>query len=130
MSISHIRNFDYTILLCEKLDETRRFYQDVMRFPIEHTHDTWISFRIGSSLLALRPRGARLGWDDGVAMPGSAAVQLAFRVPPSVVDQCYDELVAKGVEVVRPPANIESWRHRALFFRDPEGNIVEIYAEY
>jgi len=24
---------------------------------------------------------------------------------------------------------LTSWRHRTLFFRDPEGNIIEIYAE-
>jgi len=28
-----------------------------------------------------------------------------------------------------PPKDLPSWRHRTLFFRDPEGNITEIYAE-
>ncbi len=25
---------------------------------------------------------------------------------------------------------LPDWRHRTLFFRDPEDNIIEIYAEY
>ena len=38
-------------------------------------------------------------------------------------------LIAKGVEMMSPPRDIPAWRHRALFFRDPEGNVIEIYAE-
>ena len=55
--------------------------------------------------------------------------QLAFRVPPPAVEQCHQELIASGVEILSPPKDLPSWRHRTLFFRDPEGNIIEIYAE-
>ena len=89
-----------------------------------------MSFRVGATLLTLRPRGPARPWDDGPAAPGSAAVQLAFRVPPPAVDACHDELVAKGVEIVRAPTDLPDWRHRTVFFRDPEHNLVEIYAEY
>jgi hypothetical protein len=85
---------------------------------------------MASALLTLRPRGPSLAWDDGPAAPGSAAVQLAFRVPPHAVDACHAELVAKGVPIVRAPTDLPDWRHRTLFFRDPEDNVVEIYAEY
>jgi len=51
-------------------------------------------------------------------------------VPPSAVDACDAELVAKGVTIVRGPADLPEWRHRTLFFRDPEDNVIEIYAEY
>jgi len=30
----------------------------------------------------------------------------------------------------RGPTELPDWRHRTLFFRDPEDNIIEIYAEY
>jgi catechol 2,3-dioxygenase-like lactoylglutathione lyase family enzyme len=130
MSIKEIRNLDYTILPCKKLPETRAFYKDVMGFPIEHDLENWISFRIGATLLALRRRGPGLAWDDGPAVAGSAAIQLAFRVPPPAVDACHAELVAKGVPIIREPTDLPNWRHRTLFFRDPEDNVIEIYAEY
>lgn len=63
-------------------------------------------------------------------MPAVAAVQLAFRVAPPEVDACHAELVARGVTIDRGPVDLPAWRHRALFFRDPEDNIVEVYAEY
>jgi glyoxylase I family protein len=130
MGIGAIRNIDYVILLCEEMVRTRRFYLEVMKFPLEKDTPDWVSFRVGSGLLSLRPRGApRASWQDGPAVAGSAEVQLAFRVPPPEVEECHKELLAKGVEILSPPRDIAGWRHRALFFRDPEGNIVEIYAE-
>jgi glyoxylase I family protein len=123
-----IRQVDYVIVLCEKLAESRRFYRDVMRFPIEEDHPAWIKFRVGSTALTLRPRGPWLGWDDGLKAPGSACVQLAFRVAPDDVANCHAELLEKGIEILEPPKDQE-FGHRTLFFRDPEGNIIEIYAE-
>ena len=46
------------------------------------------------------------------------------------VEACHAELVAQGVPILRGPTDLPDWRHRTLFFRDPEDNIIEIYAEY
>lgn len=130
MPLGGIGNLDYTVLLCSRLEQTRDFYRDVMGFALVTDRPNWIEFRIGAALLALRPRG---GWpvaDDGEAVAGSAAVQLAFRVAPPAVDACHAELVARGVPILRGPTDLPQWRHRTLFFRDPEDNIIEIYAEY
>ena len=62
--------------------------------------------------------------------PGTAAVQFAFRVPLRALDACHAELLAKGIPILQPPTDLPNWRHRTLFFRDPEDNVVEIYAEY
>ena len=129
MNLGNISNLDYTVLLCNKLAETRAFYRDVMQFPIEADLENWVNFRIGGTILALRPRGVWSVCDDGASVPGSAAVQLAFRVPPPAVDACHAELVARGVQILRGPTDLPNWRHRTLFFRDPEDNIIEIYAE-
>jgi glyoxylase I family protein len=102
-----------------------------MGFPIEDDSEKWVTYRVGATLLTLRPRGLGPGgWDDGPSVSGSAAVQLAFRVPPPAVDACHAELVAKGVTILREPTDIPRVRHRTLFVRDPEGNVIEIYAEY
>jgi catechol 2,3-dioxygenase-like lactoylglutathione lyase family enzyme len=130
VSLSEIRNFDYAVLMCSRMEETRAFYRDVMGFAVETDRGNWVSFRVGATLLTLRPRGAWAVCDDGQSVPGSASVQLAFRVPPPAVDACHAQLVAKGVPILRGPTDLPDWRHRTLFFRDPEDNIVEIYAEY
>ena len=129
MTPAPITNLDYVILLCDRLAEMRAFYLNIMRLPLETDRPTWVSYRVGSSLLTLRPRGIGPGGDDGPAAVGSASVQLAFRVPPPAIDEWHAELVAKDVPIVGSPKDLPDWRHRTLFFRDPEGNIIELYAE-
>lgn len=129
MSLRAIRNLDHTVLLCADMAATRAFYRDVMRLAVETDRPNWVSFRIGAALLSLRPRGAWSVCDDGPSLPGSAAVQLAFRVEPAAIEACHAELIAAGVAILRGPTDLPAWRHRTLFFRDPENNILEIYAE-
>jgi catechol 2,3-dioxygenase-like lactoylglutathione lyase family enzyme len=130
MALGGIVNLDHTVLLCRDLAATRAFYRDVMGFQIEIDRENWVSFCVGACLLTLRARGVWSVCDDGPIPAGSAAVQLAFRVPPPAVDDCHAQLLAKGVPILRGPTDLPNWRHRTLFFRDPEDNIIEIYAEY
>jgi catechol 2,3-dioxygenase-like lactoylglutathione lyase family enzyme len=58
-------------------------------------------------------------------LPG---VQIAFLVSPAEVDLCYNQLVARGVEILEPPTD-QPRGHRTVYFSDPEGNMLEIYAE-
>jgi catechol 2,3-dioxygenase-like lactoylglutathione lyase family enzyme len=129
MGIASIRNLDYVVLLCEDLVRARQFYRDVMKFRIERETPRWVSFHVGSGLLCLRPRTLEGVFQDGPGAPGSASVQLAFRVSPPEIDECRAELIAQGVEMMGPPRDIPSWGHRAIFFRDSERNVIEIYAE-
>lgn len=130
MSLNQIRSLDHTVLLCRNLRKTREFYRDIMKFPLEVDHESWVSFRVSGSLLSLRPRGGFPVVDDGELEQGVVAVQLAFRVPPPAVDACHAELVAYGVDILSEPTDLPDWRHRTVFFRDPEDNLIEIYAEY
>lgn len=130
MGLASIRNIDYVVLLCEDMERAKRFYLDVMKFRIERETPRWISFHVGSGLLCLRPRSLEGVFQDGPgAPPGSASVQLAFRVAPPEIDEIQAELAAAGIDLMGPPRDIPAWGHRALFFRDPEGNVIEIYAE-
>lgn len=127
-----IRNLDYVVLLCENLKCMKSFYHEIMGFPIHLETASWIEMRIGSLLLTLAKRTSPY---VGPSLPhNSAAVQLAFRVAPHEVQSCYEELQEKQVEIVQAPQIIDErvwkfWKHRTLFFKDPEGNLLEIYAE-
>lgn len=108
------------------MDRMKAFYKDLFSFPVESETDTSLSFRAGSVLLALRKRTRDYdGRGGGAESPG---VQLAFHVLPAEVNRCYDQLVDKGVRILDPP-NDQPWGHRTVYFADPEGNILEVYAE-
>jgi len=123
--LANIRNLDYVVLLCEDIQLMKVFYHEVLGFPIYRDWDDWVELRVGAVLLTLRKRGRSY---DGMKYPNSASVQLAFRVAPAEVDACHTELLYKQVEIIEAPHDWD-YGHRTLFFKDPEGNILEIYAD-
>ncbi|MGE0152714.1 MAG: VOC family protein [Reyranellaceae bacterium] len=122
-----IRAIDYTVIFVRDMAAMRQFYQDVLGFESSRQlSPNWIEYRIGDNTLALaRPL---LTPDDAPTPAGSAALQLAFKVAPAEVDQCAEELRRQGVAIVSPPTD-RPFGHRTLFFRDPDGNLLEVYAE-
>ncbi len=128
-ALGRIRSLDYSIIYVRDMAAMRAFYSDVMGFALERTlGEDWIEYRIGATILALAHPRVSAAAKDAPVPKGSAALQLAFRVAPSDVDRCAAELEAKGVAIVGPPTN-QAWGHRTLFFRDPDGNVLEIYAD-
>ncbi|HEX2891911.1 VOC family protein [Vineibacter terrae] len=122
-----IRAIDYTVIFVRDMAAMRRFYEGVLAFPLtRELSPGWIEYRVGSNTLALA-KPSRTAAD--IPTPhGSAALQLAFKVSPPEVDQCADHLVRQGVALLSPPTD-QAFGHRTLFFRDPDGNLLEVYAE-
>jgi len=126
-ALSTIRQIDYTVIYTRDLAAMRRFYQEVMGFALlRELSPRWIELQVGANTLALAARGGR--FDDRPPPEGALSLQLAFRVAPAMVDACARELAAAGVPISDPPTD-QAFGHRTLFFRDPDGNVIEIYAE-
>jgi catechol 2,3-dioxygenase-like lactoylglutathione lyase family enzyme len=126
-ALSHIRQIDYTVIFARDMDAMRRFYETVMAFPLQRTlGDAWFEYRVGATTLALTTHGRR--FDDTPPEQGALSLQLAFRVAPQLVADCARALTAKGVALIDPLTD-QPWGHRTIFFRDPDGNVLEIFAE-
>jgi catechol 2,3-dioxygenase-like lactoylglutathione lyase family enzyme len=124
---SAIRAIDYTVIFVRDMAAMRRFYEGVLQFPLTRELSAgWIEYQIGGNTLALSRPGRTA--KDAPTPVGSASLQLAFKVAVDDVDRCADELVRHGVDLLEPPTN-QSFGHRTLFFRDPDGNLLEVYAE-
>ena len=122
-----IKAVDYTVVFVRDMAAMRRFYEDVMGFVLARELSAgWLEYQLGGNTLALA-RPSRTAGDTPVPAQ-TAALQLAFKVPVADVDRCSEELTQKGVAMLSPPTNLP-FGHRALFFRDPDGNLLEIYAE-
>ena len=122
-----IRAIDYTVIFVRDMTAMRRFYEDILGFRLlRELSPGWIEYRVGNNTLALA-RPSRTG-ADAPTPRGSASLQLAFKVSVAQVDQCADELVRQGVELLSPPTD-QVFGHRTLFFRDPDGNLLEVFAD-
>jgi catechol 2,3-dioxygenase-like lactoylglutathione lyase family enzyme len=125
--LSHIHQIDYTVIFARDMAAMRRFYEMVMAFPVRRTlGEGWIEYAVGSTTLALTVRGGL--FDDASTPKGALSVQLAFLVPPEQVSVCARKLESQGIALAYPVTD-QPWGHRTLFFRDPDGNVLEIYAE-
>lgn len=122
-----IRSLDYVIVLCDDFEAMKQFYCSLFGFQVEEERPgKMICLRLGTLFLGLRARGRPY---DGPKVPdASASIQLSFQVPPDDVDLAHETLVKRGVELIEPPTN-QDWTHRTLFFKDPENNVLEIFAE-
>ncbi|MGM4991800.1 VOC family protein [Tardiphaga sp. 841_E9_N1_2] len=122
-----IRAIDYTVIFVRDMDAMRHFYETLLGFSLQRVLSSgWIEFRIGSNTLALAIP-SRTASDHPIPV-GSAALQLAFKVSVAEVDACAEELVRKGISLVSPPTD-QVFGHRTLFFRDPDGNLLEVFAD-
>jgi catechol 2,3-dioxygenase-like lactoylglutathione lyase family enzyme len=122
-----IRAIDYTVIFVRDMAAMRRFYEDVLALSLlRELSPNWIEYGLGSNILALA-RPSRTA-TDAPTPPGTASLQLAFKVAVAEVDACADELTRQGVTLLSPPTN-QSFGHRTLFFRDPDGNLLEVFAE-
>jgi catechol 2,3-dioxygenase-like lactoylglutathione lyase family enzyme len=126
--LSAIQALDYTVVRVRDMEAMRAFYERTLRFQfVRELSPNWVEYRIGPNILALAGR-FRFG-ESPTPPAGIASVQLAFRVPYEAVDVCAAELSAAGIPLLSPPTD-QPFRHRTLFFFDPDGNLLEIYAEF
>ena len=126
-ALKNIRNIDYTVVFARDMKAMCSFYEDVMGFAVHsRLGESWTAYQVGSCLLALTERGVM--FNDAPTPASALSVQLAFRVTPAQVDQCAETLRGKGVAIESEPTD-QPWGHRTLFFRDPDGNVLEIYAD-
>ncbi len=122
-----IRAIDYTVIFVRDMSAMRSFYQDILGFALSRELSPgWIEYRVGDNTLALAKPSLTAA--DIPTANGSASLQLAFKVSAPDVDRCADELMRQGVDLLSPPTD-QVFGHRTLFFRDPDGNLLEVFAD-
>ena len=124
--LESVSKLNYAIVLCDDINRMKAFYRELLPFPAVTETATSLAMDGGGVLLGLRQRErAYDGRGGGAVSPG---VQLAFLVSPDEVETCHQRLVEQGIEILEPPTD-QPRGHRTVYFSDPEGNVLEVYAE-
>lgn len=115
---------DLVTLLVADLAASTRFYRDVLGLSVVKDKDGYVELESGGVRLALYSRAA-LAKLLTVAEDRLGRIDLSFRVDDA--DRAFSDLVERGAEPLVSPRTTP-WGHRMAFVRDPEGNLIEVYA--
>ena len=114
-----------TCLYLNDLEKAKEFYHGVLGLEIIHyLPDKHLFFRVGTSvLLCFNPQDSRLK-ESPPPHYGGGHQHFAFEVPLADYEKTKTEVLAKGIEII----DEVTWAggNTSFYFRDPEGNILEI----
>jgi catechol 2,3-dioxygenase-like lactoylglutathione lyase family enzyme len=123
--------FTHVRLLVSDLKACFRFYRDVLEFDVLWGDDegSYASFKTDRTILALFKRQAMAEAIGSADKPSHVDCQdrvaLIFEVDD--VDVAYQRLRDTGITFLTEPLDRPDWGIRAAHFRDPDGNLIEIY---
>ena len=114
------KNLDYTMVVVSDMDKSVAFYRDTLGIPLKFQSPDWTEFQTGSTTLALHGGGiapTQPPVGDPTKQAGSCSI--GFNVED--VDKTYEELKAKGIRFVMPPAQRQGEGIKLAVCTDPDG---------
>ena len=116
----------HTCLITPNVQRLVDFYEPVLKVKAKRSGDEYAEFETGAGVLAIFSAAAQEKYIPGSA-EGAAnrGVVLEFKVAD--VDQEYRRLQGLVKIWVKPPSN-QPWGTRSIYFRDPDGNLVDFFA--
>ena len=117
--------FTHTCIVTENVERLGSFYQNVLQIEPQIYGEDYVEFPTECGTLSLFSVVAyeRLA-PSAIRPAANKSVILEFQVDD--VDREYERLRQVEIEWVRLPTT-ESWGNRTIYFRDTEGNLVELY---
>ena len=114
-----------TCLVTTNLNRLVNFYQGVLGMQAKQAGSDYAEFRTGVGVLAIFSADAQEKYIPGSAEAGdNKSSILEFRVTD--VDQEYARLQPLVTAWVKKPTT-QPWGTRSVYFRDPDGNLVNFY---
>jgi len=117
--------FNGICLVTQDVPGLRSFYAAVLQAEAEGDDTFTVLSTQGAALSIFTEHGMERMAPGSMQHSGCGRYTLEFEVED--VDQEYERLRAMQVVFVKPPTN-QSWARRSVWFRDPEGNIVNFFA--
>lgn len=115
-----------TCFITNDVDRLVDFYSQILRVPAQRAGKEYAEFHTGVGVIAIFSADAQEKYIPHSAEPASnKGVVLEFRV--SDVDQEYARLKPIVKQWVKPPTD-QPWGTRSIYFRDPDGNLVDFFA--
>ena len=123
---SQIPRLMNTCLITDDINQLVQFYEPILALKAQRSGNDYAEFHTGTGVLAIFSAAAQQKYiPDSAEAAKNKSVILEFRV--SDVDKEYARLQSKVKTWVKPPTT-QPWGTRSIYFRDPDGNLVDFYA--
>jgi catechol 2,3-dioxygenase-like lactoylglutathione lyase family enzyme len=125
LQLTHLR------LIVSNYNDSFLFYRDVLGFHVDWGDENteYAEFNTGSIQLAVFSKTLMAEvFPHSQQSPSTTEedkIALIFAVDN--VDEVYDHLKDQNAVIVAPPQDRADWGLRTAHFRDPDGNLIEIY---
>lgn len=114
-----------TCLISKDVKTLAAFYRQILKIEPQFSSDNYAEFRTGTGVLAIFDAAAQEKYIPGSAIAGAnKSVILEFRVDD--VNAEYARLQGVVKTWVKGPTT-QPWGTRSIYFRDPEGNLVDFF---
>jgi len=114
-----------TCILVSDVSRARDFYRKVFRIEPGTDFPEYAEFDVGGGALALFDVESHLAMAPGSAVAGENRCSM-IEVEVEDVDKEYERLKRLRVRWVKP-LTTQPWGSRSIYFRDPEGNLVNFF---
>ena len=121
--------FTHVCLITKKLEILRDFYQAVLQVEPKVYQEDYLEFPVEGAILSLYRQESLEQTVPGAMQAGhNRSVMLEFQVAD--VDREYHRLKQSQLPLdwVMVPTTFP-WGNRSIYFRDPEGNMVNLYSK-
>jgi catechol 2,3-dioxygenase-like lactoylglutathione lyase family enzyme len=120
-----MRRFNGICIITRDVRRLREFYRNVLEAEPEGD-DTFAAYTSLGAMLAFYTESGMEQMAPGSTQgAGRGAYTMEFEVQD--VDREYERLTGLGVTIVKPPTT-QPWGRRSVWFRDPDGNVVNFNA--
>jgi catechol 2,3-dioxygenase-like lactoylglutathione lyase family enzyme len=120
--------FTHVCLITKKLETMRDFYREVLQVEPKVYQEDYLEFPVEGAILSLYRQESLERTVPGAMQAGrNQSVMLEFQVAD--VDREYARLKQSRLPLdwVMSPTTFP-WGNRSIYFRDPEGNMVNLYS--
>jgi glyoxylase I family protein len=128
---STARGVHHMALICSDVEQTIRFYQELLGFPLvelmenrDYKGSTHLFFDIGNNNLLAFFDFPGLGLQPGVESIGSVQ-HIAISVEPAQLERIKGRLAEKNIAYLGPDRGVTT----SIYFKDPDGIQIELIAE-
>jgi catechol 2,3-dioxygenase-like lactoylglutathione lyase family enzyme len=116
----------HTCLITGDVERLVNFYENILRIKAKRSGADYAEFTTGASVLAIFSFAAQEKYIPGSSeAAANHSLILEFKVADA--DQEYRRLRSIVQTWVKPPTT-QPWGTRSIYFRDPDGNLVDFYS--